>query len=314
MRALRFHAFGGPEVLRVDEVPEPDLPASGEVRVRVHAAGVNFADTERRRGLYLAEQPLPDVLGFEGAGVVDALGANVDASWLGRRVAFNAPRAQAELCVVPVSRLLPLPERVDFVCGAAFPVQWLTAWHVLHTVARVQRGERVVIHSGAGGVGQALVQLAVEAGAEVIATVSRDAKAEFVKRLGAHEVLTRPTLPTKSVDVVLEGVGADTVDFNVRALRPFGRWVHFGTASGPLPPGFAEKLFEKSLTFSSYWLRSEHPTDAWSTGVREVMTRIESGRAQLEVHVATLEDAARWHRRLEAGLTTGKVVLTLAAR
>jgi NADPH2:quinone reductase len=300
VRALRIHQFGGPEVLALDDVERP-RPTDAEVLVRVHACGLNFADTERRRGLYLAEQPLPDTLGFEGAGVVEGTG---------QRVAFLAPRAHAEWCVVPREKLIPLPDSLDFVTAAAFPVQWLTAWHVLHTVARVQKGERVLIHAAAGGVGQALVQLAVEAGAHVIGSVSRDAKHALVRALGAHEVFTRgePNAP-KQVDVVLEGLGASVVDDTVAVLAPFGRWVNFGTASGELPPLKPDRLFPKSLTFSSYWLRSPHPAGAWERGLSEVLARLTSGRVKLEVQRGALADAARWHRRLEGGLTTGKMVL-----
>lgn len=309
MRALRFHSFGGPEVLRVDDVPEPENPARGDVLVRVRAAGLNFADTERRRGLYLADQPLPDTLGFEGAGEVVRIGEGVDPGWAGQRVAFVAPRAQAEVCAVPVEKLIRLPDALDFARGAAFPVQWLTAWHVLHTVGRVQRGERVLIHAAAGGVGQALVQLARAAGAHVIGTVSRDAKRALVEKLGAHEVLTRPARPTQPVALVLEGLGADVAESTLEGLAPFGRWVHFGTASGPLPPLSAESLFAKSLTFTSYWLRSTHPPGEWERGVAEVLAHLKM--ASLDLTEASLEDAPRWHRRLEAGLTTGKTVFRL---
>lgn len=309
MRALRFHSFGGPDVLQVDDVPEPDVPPRGAVHVRVRFAGLNFADTERRRGLYLADQPLPDTLGFEGAGEVVRLGDGVDATWLGRRVAFLAPRAQAEVCVVAVEKLIPLPPELDLARAAAFPVQWLTAWHVLHTVGRVQRGERVLIHSAAGGVGQALVQLARDARAFVIGTVSRDAKKAQVEALGADQVLTRPALPDEPVQLVLEGLGADVAQSTLEVLAPLGRWVHFGTASGPLPPIDPEKLFAKSLTFTSYWLRSPHPPDAWERGVTSVLAHLKT--MKLEPTVVPLDDAAKWHRRLEGALTTGKVVFRI---
>jgi NADPH2:quinone reductase len=309
MRALRCHSFGGPEVLRVDDVPEPEVPPRGAVHVRVRFAGLNFADTERRRGLYLADQPLPDTLGFEGAGEVVRLGDGVDPTWLGSRVAFLAPRAQAELCMVPVEKLISLPGELDLARAAAFPVQWLTAWHALHTVGRVQRGERVLIHSAAGGVGQALVQLAKAAGTFVIGTVSRDAKQAQVATLGADQVLTRPALPDEPVHLVLEGLGADVATSTLEVLAPFGRWVHFGTASGPLPPIDPEKLFAKSLTFTSYWLRSPHPPDAWERGVTSVLAHLKT--MKLEPTVVPLDDAAKWHRRLEGALTTGKVVLRL---
>ncbi|MFO0594933.1 MAG: zinc-binding dehydrogenase [Myxococcaceae bacterium] len=307
MRALQLKSFGGPEVLHFTDV-SVGAPGENEVLIDVYSAGLNFADTERRRGLYLADQPLPATLGLEGSGVVTALGAKVPEVWLGRRVAFLANGACADQCLAPVSKLIHLPDSLDFARGAAFPVQWLTAWHLVHTVAKLQRNERVVIQSAAGGVGQALVQLAREAGAQVTAVVSRDAKKDVVRALGCADVRLRgDALPV--VDVVLEAVGAEVVTSTIAALTPFGRWVNYGTSSGPLPALDVDKLlFPKSLSFSSYWLRSEHPPGTWDTGVREVLARLVDGRARMLVTSAPLEDAAKWHRRLEGGLTTGKVV------
>lgn len=299
MKALRFHQFGGPEVISLEDAPEP-VAGENEVLVRVKTCGLNFADTERRRGLYLASA-LPETLGFEGAGVVEGTD---------QRVAFVAPRAHAELCVVPRARLISLPDQMDFVTAAAFPVQWLTAWHVLHTVGRVQRGETVLIHGAAGGVGQAVVQLARAAGARVIGTVSRDVKQKIVRELGADEVHTRSdALELSGVDLLLEGIGKDIAPSALKCLKPFGRWVTYGSASGHLPPLDAETLYEKSISFSAYWLRTEHPPAVWQRAVEEVLAFLP--RAKLEIATAPLSDAARWHRRLEGGLTTGKIVFTL---
>ncbi|MBL8910603.1 MAG: zinc-binding dehydrogenase [Archangium sp.] len=299
MKALRFHSFGGPEVIALEDTAEPRA-ADGEVLVRVKACGLNFADTERRRGLYLAS-PLPETLGFEGAGVIEGTD---------QRVAFVAPRAHAELCVVPRARLISIPDQMDLVTAAAFPVQWLTAWHVLHTVGRVRAGETVLIHGAAGGVGQAVVQLAKATGARVIATVSRDAKQRIVHELGADEVHTRtPELELNGVDLLLEGIGKDIAPSALKCLKPFGRWVTYGSASGHLPPLDAETLYEKSVSFSAYWLRTEHPREVWQRAVEDVLAFLP--RAKLEVTTAPLSDAARWHRRLEGGLTTGKIVFTL---
>ncbi|MFZ5440060.1 MAG: quinone oxidoreductase family protein [Myxococcota bacterium] len=314
MRALRFSSFGGPEVLGVEDVPEP-AAGPGEVLVEVHAGGVNFADTERRRGLYLANEPLPETLGFEGAGVVVALGPGVAAHWLGRRVAFTTPRAHAERCVVAMAKLIELPAELDFERGAAFPVQALTAWHVLHTLGRVTPEDTVLVHSAAGGVGQLLVQLAREAGAQVIGTVSREAKAPLVAALGAHHVLTRDAgfdaalarVAPRGASLVLEAVGAG-LDV-LSTLAALGRWVTYGTAAGAPAPLDLEKLYEKSASVSAFWLRTRLPADVEERARREVLARLVGGRLRQELHVAPLEEAARVHRRLEAGLTTGKWVL-----
>lgn len=312
MRALRFHAFGGPEVLRVDTLDAP-TPGDGEVLVEVHAGGLNFADTERRAGTYLADQPLPETSGFEAAGVV----REGPREWVGKRVAFVHPRAHAELCVVPAAKLISLPDQLDFVNGAAFPLQALTAWHVLHTLGRVTAHDTVLIHAAAGGVGQLLVQLAREAGATVIGTVSREAKFEAVTRRGAHHVLTRGpdfqkqlrALAPNGVSLLLEGLGAD-VDA-LTSLAPLGRWVTFGTAAGQPAPVPLDSLYEKSVTVSAFWLRTAMSPEVREHATNEVMKRLVDGRLQLEVTTVPLEDAARAHRRLEGGLTIGKWVLTL---
>ncbi len=315
VRALRFDVFGGPEVLKVEDVETPS-PHAGQVLVQIHAGGLNFADTERRRGLYSSDTPLPDTSGFEGAGVVFALGQGVDEAWLKRRVAFIAPRAHAEFCVVPVGKLIPLPDSVDFITGAAFPVQALTAWHVLHTLGHVKAKETVLVHSAAGGVGQLLVQLAQEAGARVIGSVSRDAKQE---RTRADAVLTRGPgfverlreLAPDGVDLLLEGIGAEVAGEALQCLRPLGRWVTFGTASGPPAPLALEALYEKSISVAAFWLRTDLPTEIAAQAAREIVARVDDGSLQLEITTGPLEDAARAHRRLEGGLTTGKWVLRI---
>jgi NADPH2:quinone reductase len=188
MKALRYHAVGGPEVLRLDDVPEP-TPGAGEARVRVHVAGVNFADTERRRGLYDAAQPLPRTLGSEAAGVVDAVGEGVDAGLVGRRVVLWGTRCCAEWTCARAEALWPVPAGVSLAQAAALPVQGLTAWHLLHTVGRVAVGDAVLVHAAAGGVGTLLVQQAKAAGARVLAVVGSAEKAALVASLGADVVL-----------------------------------------------------------------------------------------------------------------------------
>lgn len=315
MRALRFSSFGGPDVLTVDELPPP-TPQPGEVLVEVHAGGLNFADTERRRGLYLADAPLPDTAGFEGAGVVLAVGEGVDPSWLRRRVAFTAPRAHAEFCVAPAAKLIPLPDAMDFVTAAAFPVQGLTAWHVLHTVGRVAPGETVLVHSAAGGVGQLLVQLAREAGARVIGTVSREAKeprtrADAVLTRGPDFVKRLRALAPGGVDLLLEGIGAEVATEALACLKPLGRWVSYGTASGEPPPLALSALYEKSATVSAFWLRTPLPHHVTAEAAGALLSRLGEGKLVLEVTTCPLEEAARAHRRLESGLTTGKWVLRI---
>ncbi|MCA2980097.1 MAG: zinc-binding dehydrogenase [Myxococcaceae bacterium] len=310
MRALRFHRFGPPEVLRVDEVAPPAAPAPGFATVEVHAVGVNFADTESRRGLYLADRPLPRVSGFEGAGVVTAC---ADAALVGRRVAFLAAGSAADACEVERARLIALPDGLSFEEGAAFPVQGLTAWHVLHGVARVRPGDVVCITAAAGGVGLLAVQLARRAGAHVIGVTSSPEKAEAARAAGADEVVRPDGLDALEgrIDVFLDSVGKDVFDAGWRMLRPFGRWVSFGTASGAPPAFDAERLLERSLSVSGYWLRAPHPPEAWARGVDEVVGLLEARQLRLHRSALPLERAAEAHEALERRASIGKWVLTL---
>ncbi|MCP3104028.1 zinc-binding dehydrogenase, partial [Myxococcus sp. K15C18031901] len=217
MKAIRYHEVGGPEVLRLEEVPAP-TPGPGEVLIRVKAAGVNFADTERRRGLYDANAPLPRILGSEAAGLVEQVGPGVDTSWLGRRVVALAPNSYAELTTTSVHELLELPETVSFEEAAGLLVQGLTAWHLIHTSSRLAAGQSVLIHAAAGGVGLLAIQLAKQVGARVLGTVSTGAKAELAREVGADAVFihgarrdladwVRRETEGRGVDVVLDSIG-----------------------------------------------------------------------------------------------------------
>ncbi|NTX10668.1 quinone oxidoreductase [Myxococcus sp. CA056] len=320
MKAIRYHEVGGPEVLRLDEVPEP-TPGPGEVRIRVKAAGVNFADTERRRGLYDATSPLPRILGSEAAGIVDGVGPGVDAKWVGRRVVALAPRSYAEFATTAEEELLELPEHVSFEEAAGLLVQGLTAWHLIHTSAQLQQGQRVLIHAAAGGVGLLAIQLAKQAGATVLGTVSSEEKAKLARESGADDVFVyggtasvaewvRTVTQGAGVEVVLDSVGASTWASSLESLAAFGHLVAYGSASGPPAAVEVETLYAKSLKVSAYWLRTPHPA-ALQRRAREALGSALAG-GQLRVKlglVVGLEEAAQAHQRLESRATVGKVVL-----
>jgi NADPH2:quinone reductase len=321
MRAIRYHQTGGPEVLRLEEIPEPE-PGPGEVLLRVHAAGVNFADTERRRGLYDAEVPLPRILGSEAAGVVSAVGPGVDAALVGRRVVAWTTSSYAELVKAPASGLVSLPENVSFEVAAAVPVQGLTAYHLLHTVGHVQQGQTVLVHAAAGGVGVLAVQLAKAAGARVIGTVSSAAKAQLVRELGADEVIrygdedvvaqVHRLTGGRGVELVLDAVGASTWAASLQVLAPFGHLVSYGSASGSPPPVDVDALFAKSLKVSAYWLHTPHPPGMHQRALESLLQEVSRGRLRILVGLKLpLAEAAEAHRRLEGRETVGKVVLTI---
>jgi len=310
MRAVRFHQFGGPEVLRVERIPEPTL-APGHALIDVVAAGVNFADTERRRGLYRADEGLPVTSGLEGAGVVRAVGSSFDSAWVGQRVAFLGEGSLADVCVAHVSRLIHLPEALSMTDGAAFPVQGLTAWHVLHTMGSVRAGETVCVTAAAGGVGQLAVQLARLAGATVVGVVSTEAKRTVALERGADEVLVgfQAEALRGRVDVLLDSVGRDAFEFGWQVLKPHGRWVCFGDASGPAPAFAPAALLQRSLRVCGFWLRTPMAPDVWSRGVSAVVDALARHTVMLDVRVAPLSGVADVHRALESRASMGKHVV-----
>ena len=188
MKAVRFHTIGSPEVLRVDDVDKPK-PGPGQVLVKVHVVGVNFADTLLRRGTYISQPHLPETPGYEAAGIVEEVGQGVESRLVGQRVVALAEHCYAEYVVVPAETLVPLPDAVSFEAGAAFPVQALTAYHMLFTVDKVGPGKTVLIHAAAGGVGLVAIQMAKLAGARVFGTTSSPDKARLAKEMGADEVI-----------------------------------------------------------------------------------------------------------------------------
>src|SRR2546427_7588456 len=180
MKAIVFTEAGGPDVLKLGDVPNPDV-RPGMALIKTHAIGVNFADPRFRQGTYVLKPKFPDTPGLEASGVIEAVGDGVTNLKPGMRVAAFTVKSYAEYCQAPAPMVIPLPDAVSFVDGAAFPIQVMTAYHMLHTVHTTNPGDTVLVHSAAGGVGLVAVQLAKVAGARVLATVSSDAKAGLVK-------------------------------------------------------------------------------------------------------------------------------------
>ena len=188
MKAIQFDRLGGAEVMELREVPKPELKP-GTIVVKNHVIAVNFGDTLFLRGEYLVKPVFPDIPGMEAAGVVDAVAPDVKDLTPGTRVAYIGMGAYAEYTRLRRSRAIPLPDFMDFEQGAAFPIAVLTAWHLLHSCHQTAAGQTVIVHSAAGGVGIAAVQIAKAAGARVIGTVSSDDKIAIVRKFGADEVI-----------------------------------------------------------------------------------------------------------------------------
>jgi NADPH2:quinone reductase len=320
VQAIRIHQFGGPEVLRVEDVPVPE-PGPGEVLIKVEASGVNFVDVYHRTALYPGQLPL--TLGREAAGTVERVGQGVSTCRPGDRVVSEAVRgAYAEYAVVAAERVVAIPDRVTSPEAAAVILQGMTAHYLVYSTYRLSRGDTCLVHAAAGGVGLLLCQIASRAGARVIGTVSTDEKAALARQAGAHEVIlytrsdfleeTRRLTGGAGVQVVYDSVGRTTFLKSLDALATRGMMVLYGQSSGPVEPFDPQLLNRKGSLFLT------RPTLAHYTATRdelleragEVLHWVAEGA--LEVRVGRefpLAQAAEAHRELEARRTTGKVLL-----
>lgn len=323
MKAIVVRSFGPPEVLVAEEVPRP-LPGPGQLLVRMRFAGVNFADTERRRQLYQAVE-LPWRPGNEGAGVVEAVGEGVGPELLGARVAlFGHPSeltgTYAEWVAADRDRVLPLPDSIGFEAGAALLGQGLTAWHLLHTATAIKPGQTVLIHAAAGGVGLLLVQLAKRAGARVFGTVSSLEKAERVEEAGGEPLLYGDDLALalveatggKGIDLVLDSVGRATQAASFAALGRFGRILFFGESSGAPTAFEPDHLYDRSIGIAAFNLWDVLRGSTLEREGRGLTEAVADGSLKLTFGGTwPLEEAREAHRALESRATVGKVLLRI---
>lgn len=325
MRAIRIHAFGGPEVLGLEDVA-PRAPGAGEARVRVHAAGVNFIDVYQRTGLY--PNPLPYGPGMEGAGVVESVGPDVIEVAPGERVAWTGVAGSyAEENVVPVSRLVKIPLALGLREAAAAMLQGMTAHYLAHATYALKPGDTCLVHAAAGGVGALLCQMARSLGARAIGTVSTAEKERLAREAGAAEVIryterdfleeTRRLTGGRGVDVVYDSVGATTWEKSLACLRRRGTLALFGQASGKVPPVDPLALMKQGSVFMTRTNLADY------TATREelleragaVLGAVASGALRLRICAELpLERAAEAHRMLEGRETTGKVLLRPSER
>ena len=244
MKAIRVHAPGGPESMKLEEVAAP-TPAAGQAQVKLEACGVNYIDVYFRTGAYKA--PLPLTPGMEGAGTVTAVGPGVSGVKVGDRVAWTGViGSYAQMLAVPSDRLVALPDKLTFKDGAAAMLQGLTAHYLVTSTWPLKKGETALVQAAAGGMGLLLCQMAKMRGATVIGTVSTEEKAALAKAAGADHVIlytkqdfepeVKRITGGRGVDVVYDGVGASTFDKSLSCLRPRGFMILFGASSGPVPP------------------------------------------------------------------------------
>ncbi|MDX1431571.1 MAG: quinone oxidoreductase [Gammaproteobacteria bacterium] len=328
MKAIVIHRYGGPEVLSLEEVPDPE-PGRGEALVELDYAGVNFTDIYARSGIYRHSHTYrnrpPFVPGMEGAGTVREVGAEVSNVAPGDRVAWClSPGAYAARAVVPAWRLVRVPAGMDLRMATALMLQGCTAHYLTRSLFRLGAGHTCLVHAGAGGVGQLLIQLARLAGARVITTVGSREKAEIVRGLGAdHVVLYREQPFTEAVleitggrgvDVVYDGVGKATFEGSLRSLARRGTLALFGGASGAVESVTPLDLAEAGSIFLTRPHMADYMCDAdevsWRAG--EMLDLAASGGLALRIdRELPLAEAAAAHRVMESRGTTGKLVLAL---
>ena len=339
MKAVRFHEHGSPDVLRYEEAPDPEL-APGEVLVRVRACALNHLDLWARRGLAHVRIPMPHIGGSDIAGEV--VGAPAGGVPIGGRVMLqpgwscgrcdaclagrdnecagyevigytNHDGGCAELVKVPAENLVPIPDAIDFVAAAAFPLTFLTAWHMLLTRAQLKRGEEVLVLAAGSGVGQAAIQIAAVHGARVIATAGSADKLARARELGAAEVINhyeqdifeeiRRLTNRRGVDVVIEHVGEATWPKSVRSLARGGRLVTCGATTGYNGSLDLRALFAKQLTIQGSYMGTKGE-------LLQAARVFFAGRLKPAIdRVFPLAEAAAAHRRLEESAQFGKIVL-----
>ena len=320
MKAVVIEKLGGPEVLKIAEVPKPEVKP-GMVLIKVRAAGINFADTLFRQGQYMMQPKLPDIPGFEAAGEIEAVGPGVTNLKPGQRVAAMGSKMYAEYALAPATQVIVLPDSLSFEEGAAFPIQVLTAWHMLHTSHKTEPGQTVLVHSAAGGVGLVAVQIAKASGARVIGTVSSDNKISLVKEHGADEVINYATKDFaeeakrltggRGVDLILDAVGATTLEKGLTCLAPFGHLILYGRAGGPPEPLNLFRLFENSVKVSGFTLYTVAAVpDVMRRGIEESIRLVAEKKVKIVIgKTFPLAQAAEAHRFIESRQSTGKLVL-----
>jgi NADPH:quinone reductase len=320
MKAIRIHAPGGPEAMKLEDVPEPQ-PKAGEAVVKIDAAGLNFIDVYQRSGHYKLAMPL--TLGLEAAGTVTAVGPGVTEVRVGDKVAYTAiPGAYAQYAAVPAARLVVLPQGVSTKQGAAIMLQGMTAHYLACSTYPLKNGDSCLVHAAAGGVGLILCQIGRLRGARVIGTVSTDEKAKLAGEAGADETIlytkqdfaaeVKRITGGKGLQVVYDSVGKDTWEGSLNCLAPRGLIALYGQSSGPIGQIDPQILNTKgSLFLTRPSLNAYIATgEELQQRATELFGWLRDGKLKLRMEFEfPLKDAAEAHRALEGRKTTGKVLL-----
>src|SRR2546426_5257323 len=320
MKAIRVDAAGGPEAMRLADVPDPQ-PREGEALVRIEAAGVNFIDVYHRSGAYPV--PFPLVPGQEGAGTVVAVGGGVSEVAVGDRVAFaSGPGTYAELVSIPAARLVPVPQGVSTKQAAAAMFQGMTAHYLATSTYALKPGDTCLVHAAAGGVGLLLSQIAKLRGARVIGTASTEEKAALAREAGADEVIryteqdfeaeVKRLTDGAGLQVIYDSVGKTTFDKGLNCLARRGMMVLYGQSSGPVGPFDPQLVSQKGSLFLTRPTLGHYiaTRDELQARAGEGLGWLKTGRLKVRIgHEFPLAQAAEAHRQLEGRKTTGKVLL-----
>jgi NADPH2:quinone reductase len=326
IRAVMVDRPGGLEALQVREVQDPE-PGPGEVLIDVAFAGCNWADTQVRNGRYPHPIDYPRIVGSELSGRIAALGPGAHHFRIGERVAAIAPNgAYAERCVSPETLVTRLPDEVPLDVGAAFQTQAFTAYHLLHTVYRIEAGDAVLVHAAGGGVGLCVIQLAVAAGARTIGTVGTPGKEQKALAYGAEQVVLRSTTDFvaaakeltggRGVDLAIDSLGGETLDRTFDAVRTLGHVINIGEAEGIPYRNIRERLLPRSLTFTRFHLGNVRSLPVlWKEGAEFVLRGLLGGWLRVPiVERFPLDEVRAMHERLEGRGVSGKLLLAIAAR
>lgn len=326
MRAVIVETPGGIERLVHKDVPDP-VAGPGEVLIEVAYAAANWGDTQKRRGVYPDPVSYPAIIGLEVSGIIRATGDGVDGLKPGQRVAaITGPSmlgGYAELCTVGAAYVIPLADEIPLETGAAFPVVSLTAYHLLHSAHQTRQGERILVHAIGGGVGLALTQLGMLAGATVIGTVGGPGKGARATACGAALVIDRSqddfvakTLEHtngEGVDLVIDSLGGDILPRSFDCVRTYGRIINIGEAAGYPDFDIRPKLYENSTSLAGFEVlhAMKHPA-LWRAGIEYVVKQLQAGRLNIPVEkIFPFEKVRDMHQTFEKRGISGKLLLKI---
>ncbi len=324
MKAVQISRTGSFDVLEYVDMETPS-PGSGQVLIKVFSASVNFVDVMVRKGTYPMMMALPTIPGVECSGIVESVGENVTTIRPGQHVVVFGQRCYAEYVVADVASVTPIPDSIDRDEAAALPVNYLTAYHMLNTMAQVPKGQTILVYAAAGGVGTAMIQLAKLAGVTVVGLTSSDEKAQYAREQGSDYIINyktenvlqriREITNGKGVNIIFNSVAGNTFNRDFEALAPLGQIIWFGLAAGPPKGDLGEQLaanFGKSAgirTFTIYSIAELDP-ELMSQSFETLLKHLMEKKIKPHIHERIpLSETARAHKLLETGSVMGKLIL-----